>query len=130
MSFTKSHSCMINNRKEQNYQFWKLKELNGDPKVTFSVRKKCHQHEPSSGKCYLCLNENLYILKYKDDNLLNQRRELVSKCRHKNKYKLCKHKLRKLRHSILHCIGKLLHCKFLCVYYIIYIYLLTFLSTS
>ena len=79
---------------ELSNEFWKIKELNGEPKVTFSIIKKCHPYEPSSAKCYLCLHEKLYILEYKGDNLLNQRSELVSKCRHKNKYKLCNHKLK------------------------------------
>ena len=52
------------------------------------------KYESSSAKCYLCLHEKLYILEYKGDNLLNQRSELVSKCRHKNKYKLWNHKLK------------------------------------
>ena len=52
-AITKNRSRIINTRKKQNYQMnWKLKELDGDPKVTFSILKKCHPFEPSSGKCY------------------------------------------------------------------------------
>ena len=71
---------------ELSNEFWKIKNLNGEPKVTFTIIN--HPYESSSAKCYLCL------LEYKGDNLLNQRSELVSKCRHKNKYKLCNHKLK------------------------------------
>ena len=36
----------------------------------------------------LCLNEKLEILEYEGDNILNKRSELVSKCRHRNKFML------------------------------------------
>ena len=33
-----------------------------------------------------CLNEKLAIALHKEDNMLNKRSEIISKCRHKNKY--------------------------------------------
>jgi len=39
--------------------------------------------------CNLCLTEKLHINKQSNDpNLLNSRDELLTKCRHKNKFKL------------------------------------------
>ena len=42
----------------------------------------------SSKRCLLCLNEKLAIALHKDDNMLNKRSEIISKCRHRNKYML------------------------------------------
>ena len=72
---------------ELSNEFWRLKELNAQPKVTFSIFRKCVPTK-RNGPCYLCLHEKLAILEHKENNLLNQRNELVSKCRHKNKFKL------------------------------------------
>ena len=39
------------------------------------------------GKCNLCLDEKISIVKYKDTiNSLNERKEFIGKCRHENKY--------------------------------------------
>ena len=40
----------------------------------------------------LCLNEKLFIIEHHGNNLLNQRNKLISKCRHKNKFKLMNYK--------------------------------------
>ena len=37
-------------------------------------------------RCLLCLNEKLEFAVYKEQNLLNKRNEMVSKCRHQLKY--------------------------------------------
>ena len=43
--------------------------------------------------CMLCLHEKSEILTYpKQDELLNKRSELISKCRHINKYLLSNYK--------------------------------------
>ena len=48
-----------------------------------------HGYNRVSKTCDLCLNEKLEILNFKDrDKLLNKRSELISKCRHFNKYLL------------------------------------------
>ena len=36
----------------------------------------------------LCLNEKLAIALHKQDNILNKRTEIISKCRNSNKYNL------------------------------------------
>ena len=79
------------NDSELSVEYWKLKEINANPNKTFSILKRCPPTKPSS-KCYLCLNEKLFILESKNEHLLNKRGELVTKCRHKNKFKLCNHK--------------------------------------
>jgi len=55
----------------------------------WSVVKQTHGYNRVSKTCDLCLNEKLEILNFKDrDKLLNKRSELISKCRHFNKYLL------------------------------------------
>ena len=74
---------------ELSKEVWKLKRQNQVPKITWKIRKKCKPFNPTSGKCDLCLNEKLFILELFDEvDLINKRDELVSKCRHLNKFKL------------------------------------------
>ena len=56
--------------------------------ISWSIICKCVGYSGGGGACDLCLTETLLIIDYIDDNLLNKRDELVSKCRHKNKYML------------------------------------------
>ena len=49
----------------------------------FGTHKSYNQ---SSKRCLLCLNEKLTIALLKDDYILNKRSEIISKCRHRNKY--------------------------------------------
>ena len=49
------------------------------------IRKSYNE---SSKLCFLCLNEKLAIVLHKDDNMLNKRPEVISKCRQRNKYAL------------------------------------------
>ena len=67
---------------------WDCKE-SGKKNIQFkwSVVKQTHGYNRVSKTCDLCLNEKLEILNFKDrDRLLNKRSELISKCRHFNKY--------------------------------------------
>ena len=56
-------------------------QLNG---LSFRARP----YHNSSKRCDLCLAEKLHIIKRSNNNLLNKRSELVSKCRHENKFYL------------------------------------------
>ena len=76
---------------ELSKEYWRLKELNAQPHIKYYIMKKCPPTK-RTGPCYLCLNEKLFILEHKGDNLLNKRTELIAKCRHKNKFKLANHK--------------------------------------
>ena len=81
----------IKKETELSNEFWRLKELNAQPKVVFYIKRRCPPTK-RKGPCQLCLNEKLIILEHKENNLLNKRNELISKCRHKNKFKLANHK--------------------------------------
>ena len=71
-------------------KFWTLKELKAKPQVQFYILKRCWPTK-RTGICYLCLNEKLFIIEHQGNNSLNQRNELISKCRHKNKFNLRDH---------------------------------------
>lgn len=73
---------------------WKLKKKhNVMPTITWSIMKTVPAYSNTSGKCPLCLHEKYEILSYQNQKeLLNKRTELVSKCRHENKYMLKNYK--------------------------------------
>ena len=62
--------------------------LNGSPyTIKWSIAARSSPYRCGSRACNLCLMEKLIILKDPDpDSLLNKRDELISKCRHRNKY--------------------------------------------
>ena len=61
---------------------------NSNPKVTWAVRNQFSAYNPQSKRYFLCLNEKLEFLEDKENNLLNKKSEVISKCRHQNKYVL------------------------------------------
>ena len=65
---------------------WELKDEGKVPKVTFTIVRKSSPYQAWSVYCNLCLWEKFYIMKGND--LVNTRDELVSKCRHANKFLL------------------------------------------
>ena len=76
---------------ELSKEYWKIKEKNYTPLVTWKIIKKCSPYNPNTKRCHLCLNEKLEIAQFQNNTLLNKRSELVSKCRHETKYTLIKH---------------------------------------
>ena len=68
---------------------WSLKNRGIAPIIKRRIVKKVNS-KVSRNYCNLCLTEKFFIIKsLSDNNLLNKRSELVSKCRHKNKLLLC-----------------------------------------
>ena len=61
---------------------------NSNPKETWAVRNQFSEYNPQSKRCFLCLNEKLELLEDKENNLLNKKSEVISKCRYQNKYVL------------------------------------------
>ena len=80
---------------ELSEEYWRLTELKVQPQVQFYILKRFPQQK-KAGICYLCLDEKLFIIERQGNNLLNQRNEHISKCRHKNKFKLMNHKMLQL----------------------------------
>ena len=73
---------------ELSHEFWNIKNSNNNPTITWQIFGKHKSYDLSTKRCMLCLNEKLAIALHKGDNLLNKRSEIVSKCRHKNKFSL------------------------------------------
>ena len=82
------HKEYINDSKLSQY-IWKLKEENAEYEIEWSTLRKTNGYNTVSKSCNLCLTEKLLISEYKDKGKrLNKRSELISKCRHQNKYLL------------------------------------------
>ena len=63
--------------------YWMLEDQGLKPMVKWSVIARARPPDSLNGKCYLCLEEKLRILTFRDRvNLLNKRGERMSKCRH------------------------------------------------
>ena len=68
---------------------WSLQSQGIIPNIKWRIVKKVNS-VVSSNYCKLCLTEKFYIIESLDDkNLLNEKSELVSKCRHQNKLLVC-----------------------------------------
>ena len=73
---------------------WKLKQKhNIKPTLKWYVIKSVPSYSNITKSCMLCLHEKFEILTYPNqEELMSKRSELVSKCRHVNKYLLCNYK--------------------------------------
>ena len=66
---------------------WKLNDENISYKIDWKILRRTSGYNRASKLCNLCLSEKFEICKFKNKSiLLNKRNELVSKCRHENKY--------------------------------------------
>ena len=77
-------------RKEKNdlklsVKYWNLKIGNSNSKVTWAVKNQFSAYSPQSKRCALYLNEKLKILEDRENNLLNKKYEVISKCCHQSK---------------------------------------------
>ena len=69
---------------------WEIKEKEKiTPTLTWSILKSVPAYNNITKKCPLCLHEKFEIISYKNTaELLNKKTELISKCRHENKFLL------------------------------------------
>ena len=68
---------------------WNLKLNNQNYTIKWKILKYTSGYNKANKLCSLCTHEKLEIIKFKSKaNLLNKRSELVSKCRHSNKFLL------------------------------------------
>jgi hypothetical protein len=67
---------------------WELKDRNIPFKIAWEIEAKARPYVCGSGKCDLCTTEKVVIALADDDATLNKRSEIVSKCRHINKFLL------------------------------------------
>jgi hypothetical protein len=87
----RNHIKSINHKKyahdtELSKHVWKLKEAKRAFSIKWSLIKKVPVYRAGARGCRLCLEEKLCILKNRNNNLLNKRTELFSKCRHVTRY--------------------------------------------
>ena len=83
----RNHAKSFNNKKyatetELSKYIRKLNEAKKRYTVKWSLIKKVPAYKVGSRRCNLCLEEKLFLLKNKNNNLLNRRSELFTKCRH------------------------------------------------
>ena len=67
---------------------WQLKRSNTPFNIKWSITKKSEAYSNETKRCDLCLTEKLSIINSDKTTLLNKRPELISKCRHENKFYL------------------------------------------
>ena len=68
-------------------------KYNEMPSLKWSIVKSIPGYSNISKRCLLCLHEKYEIINYPNqEELLNKRSELISKCRHSNKYLLSNYK--------------------------------------
>ena len=69
--------------------FMKLKNKGLTPEIQWNILKRSTTLSCFDNRCTLCLEEKIQIMLYPDPgNLLNQRCDLIARCRHKNKFRL------------------------------------------
>ena len=78
------------NATELSKTLWKYEDKGIKPRITWSIVCKSFAYTSGAKRCNLCLAEKLAILQADQRTLLNKRSEFVSKCRHRNKFKLKK----------------------------------------
>ena len=86
----KNPSTTKTTKMARNYRM-KIKTSKEEPVFAW---KNLGQHQPynvNTKWCLLCLNGKLQITIYRENNMLNKRTEIISKCRRRNKYALASH---------------------------------------
>ena len=69
--------------------FWVLKDQGLSPQINWKIIRHSSTTNSFNDRCNLCLNEKISIINFKNRKLLlNERNELVFKCRHRGKFKL------------------------------------------
>ena len=85
-SFSNEH---LKNKTALSKNFWSLKNEGLTPEIQWSILKKSNTPECFDSRCNLCLEENIQIMIYPDTKkVLNQRCELIARCKHRNEFKL------------------------------------------
>ena len=74
------HSTMLST------YIWENKEKN--PQVKYSIKKKVISYRPEIEKCNLCIEEKKQIILADKNKIVNTNNEILTKCRHRNKFLL------------------------------------------
>ena len=73
---------------ELSKHIWDLKKRGTQYEITWEIMRQSNTNNRKSGICNLCLEERFEILKC--EKPLNQRNEMIAKCRHSNSNKVSK----------------------------------------
>ena len=65
---------------------WSLQRKGLAFSIKWRITQKAQSYKCSAKRCDLCLAEKVVIARCKHPGMLNKRTELISKCRHKNKF--------------------------------------------
>ena len=76
------------NSTELSKHIWILKDNNTNFAINWNILATAPAYSNKSKRCHLCLTEKLYLIRAKKPSLLNKRSELISNCRHENKFYL------------------------------------------
>ena len=87
-----NHKKSLNVEKNENNtklstEYWKLANNKLHPQISWSIKGNYKSYNPNSKRCSLCLHEKLEIV-HDPKEILNKCSEVISQCRHQNKYKL------------------------------------------
>ena len=99
ISGTKFKTRFLNHKKSFNQEkhkddtqlsneLWNIKASKEEPVLVWKILGQYQPYNVNTKQCLLCLNERLSIAIYRGNNMLKKRTELISKCRHRNKYAL------------------------------------------
>ena len=80
------HNHSYSNNTELSKYFWNQREKDVDFSISWKILSHASPYDNISNRCNLCLLEKYFIINYKGKGLLNKRNEMISKCRHENKF--------------------------------------------
>ena len=89
-----NHKSSFNNQSKRcstelsNY-IWKLKDQRIEYNIVWKVITKARAYNSSNNRCKLCTAEKYYIIFQPEKASLNDRRQIITTCRHSSKYLLC-----------------------------------------
>ena len=82
------HKTKATNTELSNY-VWSLREKKiDDINIKWSILDRAPPFANGSKTCHLCVTEKFHIIFHQEGQLLNKRSEILSNCRHKNKFLL------------------------------------------
>ena len=92
-----THGTSFNDEKyrtssELSKYIWELKEKSAEYSLKWKIIDKSKPYTNGSKQCNLCTTEKLYIINADEKTIINKRSELISKCRHENKFYLRNYK--------------------------------------
>ena len=90
--FTNHKASFTNPSKRFNTELskhiWQLKDTKTVFKISWKILKHATPYNPASNRCNLCLWEKYFIICRPSLSTLNKRNELITSCRHANKFLL------------------------------------------